>query len=430
MASRGTKEWGRPTTGRAWPERTLRVVAVLALLSGLEGRAVGETWAIEHARLISSPTGAVVEDATVVVGEGKVKALGPSASARVPEGARRVDGRGGTVLPGFWNVHVHFTDKRFKGAAQQTDAALGEACREMLTSRGFTSVVDLGSLPENTGALVRRARTVGCPRIFTVGLSLFPVHAVPIYVHQELGEEEAAKLPQPATAEEAAHIVEASVRLGASAVKLFTGTWLGGRQTGLMDLAVVKGASAAAHRHGLVVFAHPQTAEGLEAALSGGVDVLAHTDPDAGPWSPELVRRLLARHMALVPTLSLNRVITDQAQMAPPVRDRFIASGKEQLHAYSAAGGEVLFGTDVGFLPEKDTDEEVGWMAGAGMEWRAILVSLTTAPARRMKDTARGVLAVGAPADVVLVAGDPRANVEALTHVRRTWVAGKSVFSR
>src|SRR6516225_7987763 len=110
MASRGTKEWGRPTTGRAWPERTLRVVAVLALLSGLEGRAVGETWAIEHARLISSPTGAVVEDATVVVGEGKVKALGPSASARVPEGARRVDGRGGTVLPGFWNVHVHFTD--------------------------------------------------------------------------------------------------------------------------------------------------------------------------------------------------------------------------------------------------------------------------------------------------------------------------------
>ena len=403
----------------------------MVLLGGLQARA-DEIWAIEHARLIPSPTGAVVEDATVVLRDGKVQALGPSASVRVPDGARRVDGSGGTVLPGFWNVHVHFTDARFKGAAQQPDATLGEACRQMLTSRGFTTVVDLGSLPANTLAVRRRATTVGCPRILTVATSLFPVHGVPIYVHQELGEEEAAKLPQPATADDAARIVEESVRLrsGAGALKVFTGTWLGGSKTGLMDLAVVKGATAAAHRHGLVVFAHPQTAAGLEAALSGGVDVLAHTDPDAGPWSPELVHRLLARHMALVPTLSLNRVITDQAQMAAAARDRFIAAGKEQLRAFSAAGGQVLFGTDVGFLSEIDTDEEVGWMAAAGLDWRAILVSLTSAPARRMKDTTRGALAVGAPADVVLVDGDPRADAQALTRIRGTWVSGKSVFSK
>lgn len=433
MESRRTREWRGRRTNRRWaePGAQWRLAAVVLLLSGVQARAA-ETWAIEHARLIPSASGAVVEDATVVLRDGKVQALGPSASVRAPDGARRVDGTGGTVLPGFWNVHVHFTDPRFKGAAQQADATLGEACRQMLTSRGFTSVVDLGSLPANTEAVRQRATTVGCPQVLTVATSLFPVRAVPIYVRQELGEEEAAKLPQPATGDQAANIVDESVRLrpGASALKLFTGSWLGGPKTGLMDVAVVKGATAAAHRHGLVVFAHPQTAAGLEAALSGGVDVLAHTDPDAGPWSHELVHRLLARHMALVPTLSLNRVITDQAQMPAAVRDRFIAAAKEQLHAFSAARGEVLFGTDVGFLPEKDTDEEVGWMAGAGLDWRAILVSLTTAPARRMKDTARGVLAVGAPADVVLVEGDPRADVQALTRVRWTWVAGKSVFSR
>jgi imidazolonepropionase-like amidohydrolase len=142
------------------------------------------------------------------------------------------------------------------------------------------------------------------------------------------------------------------------------------------------------------------------------------------------VRRLLARHMALVPTLSLNRVITDQSQMPAAVRERFIDSGKAQLRAFSAAGGEVLFGTDVGFLPEKDTDEEVRWMAAAGMDWRAILVSLTSAPARRMKDTNRGTLGVGSPADLVLVQGDPRASVESFTHVLQTWIAGKSVFAR
>ncbi len=411
-----------------WP----RLVALVVVLVGLEVRAAGTTWAIEHARVIPSPTGAVLDDATIVVRDGKVKALGPSPSVHVPDGARRVDGTGGTVLAGYWNVHVHFTDPRFKSAAQQTDASLGEACRAMLSSRGFTSVVDLGSLPSNTETVRRRAAMVGCPRISMVAASLFPVHAVPIYVRQELGDEEAAKLPQPATADEAARIVDGSVRLrpGATALKLFTGTWLGGSKTGLMDLAVVKGAAAAAHRHSLVVFAHPQTAGGLEAALSGGVDVLAHTDPDAGPWSPELVHRLLARHMALVPTLSLNRVITDQAQMSAAVRDRFIGAGKEQLRAYSAAGGEVLFGTDVGFISEKDADEEVRWMAEGGLDWRAILVSLTTAPARRMKDTARGTIAVGAPADLVLVEGDPRTDVQALTRVRGTWVAGKSVFSR
>ena len=98
--------------------------------------------------------------------------------------------------------------------------------------------------------------------------------------------------------------------------------------------------------------------------------------------------------------------------------------------AFAAAGGEVLFGTDVGYIPEKDADEEVHRMAGAGMDWRAILGSLTAAPARRMKDPARGALAVGSPADLVLVEGDPRVDVEALTGVRTTWVAGKSVFSR
>jgi len=399
------------------------------LVVGLEARAA-ETWAIEHARVIPSPTGAVIEDGTLVLKDGRVSALGPSSSVRVPAGARRVHGTGGTVLSGYWNVHVHFTDKRFKDAMVQTEETLGEACRQMLTSRGFTSVVDLGSLPHNTVTIRSRASAVGCPRIFTVGLSIFPVHAVPIYVSQELGEKEAAKLPQPANAQEAAKVVERSVRLGARAAKLFTGTWLGGNKAGLMDLAVVKGATTAAHRHGLVVFAHPQTAAGLEAALEGGVDVLAHTDPDAGPWSPELVQRLLAHHMALVPTLSLNRVITDQAQMPAEVSDRFITSGKEQLRAYAAAGGEVLFGTDVGFLSEKDTDEEVRWMSKAGLDWRAILASLTTAPARRMKDATRGVLKVGAPGDVVLVDGDPRANVEAVTQVRATWIAGKSVFTR
>src|SRR5262249_18462617 len=135
---RRPRGWSRRGESRAWPE----LLCVMALTVGLEARA-GETWAIEHTRVIPSPTGAVIEDGTVVLKDGRVSALGPSTSVKVPSGARRVDGTGGTVLPGYWNVHVHFTDKRFRDAAKQSNATLGEACREMLTSRGFTSVVDL-----------------------------------------------------------------------------------------------------------------------------------------------------------------------------------------------------------------------------------------------------------------------------------------------
>ena len=134
----------------------------------------GETSVIEHARVIPSATAAAVEDGTVVVRDGRIAALGPSGAVPVPAGARRVDGAGATVLPGFWNVHVHFTEERFADAAHRPAEALSQACRDMLTSHGFTTVVDLGSFAENTVALRGRAASLDCPRILTTGLSMYP----------------------------------------------------------------------------------------------------------------------------------------------------------------------------------------------------------------------------------------------------------------
>src|SRR5678815_3991256 len=94
MRLRGRSPWSRRAPSRAGRE----LLAAAALVATLEARA-GETWAIEHARLIPSATGPVVEGGTVLVRDGRVKALGPSPSVRVPGGARRVDGSGGPVLP-------------------------------------------------------------------------------------------------------------------------------------------------------------------------------------------------------------------------------------------------------------------------------------------------------------------------------------------
>jgi imidazolonepropionase-like amidohydrolase len=407
---------------------TVGGVLFLSLLA--VGPASAETWAVVHARILPSPGAAAVEDGTLVVRDGTIAAFGPARAVKVPRGARRVDGTGATLLAGFWNVHVHFTDPRFTQAATRPAAELSKACRDMLTSRGFTTVIDLGSLPDNTGALQRRQPTLDCPRILSVGLSSFPVDGVPIYVKQELGEEEASKLPQPRSPDEAVAVVQQSVRMGARAIKIFAGTWLGGRKTAEMKLDVVRGATDAAHRAGLLVFAHPQSDEGLRVSIEGGVDVLAHTVPGGSAWPPELVQRLVDRKMSLAPTLSLWRVEMERSKLSQDVRDAFIAEGIGQLRAFVASKGDVLFGTDVGYIPEAGANEEVARMAEAGMDGPAILRSLGEAPAKKLGDASRGILQPGGAADLVLVDGDPRTDALALTRVRQTWVAGRSVFAR
>ena len=403
---------------------------LVVCLAAAPAAALADTWSVVNARIIPSPAAAPIENGTLVVKDGTIAAFGPAKAVKVRKGSKRVDGKGGTLLAGFWNVHVHFTDPRFAQAATRPAAELSKGCREMLTSRGFTTVVDLGSLPNNTVALKKRQPELDCPRIISVGLSMFPVDGVPIYVKRELGEEVANTLPQPRTAEEAAGLVRKSVELGAGAIKIFSGTWLGGRKTAEMKLEVAQGATAEAHRAGLVVFAHPQSDEGLRVAVESGVDVLAHTVPNGSAWSPERVQQLVERKMSLAPTLSLWRVEMNRSSLPQDVRDAFIAEGLGQLRAFFAGKGDVLFGTDVGYIPEAGADEEIARMTDAGMGWSDVLRSLGEAPARKFKDASRGTIQTGMPADLVLVDGDPRSDALALTRIRQTWVAGRSVFAR
>ena len=71
-----------------------------------------------------------------------------------------------------------------------------------------------------------------------------------------------------------------------------------------MLLPVVQAVTAEAHSQDKLVFAHPQTLEGVQLALDGGVDVLAHTAPQGGAWSPELVKGMVEKGMSLIPSSS------------------------------------------------------------------------------------------------------------------------------
>jgi imidazolonepropionase-like amidohydrolase len=102
-----------------------------------------------------------------------------------------------------------------------------------------------------------------------------------------------------------------------------------------------------------------------------------------------------------------------------------------QLRAYSAAGGQILFGTDVGYIEQFDTSEEFGWMSRAGMSFQQILASLTTNPAQRFGySTRRGRIAEGMDGDFVILRADPAQDATAFSKVRYTILGGKIIYSK
>ena len=98
---------------------------------------------------------------------------------------------------------------------------------------------------------------------------------------------------------------------------------------------------------------------------------------------------------------------------------------------FAAAGGQVLFGTDVDYMEDSDPTEEYELLAQAGLSPMQILASLTTAPAERWNEAShRGRLAAGMAADIVVLGGDPARSVKHFADVQCTLRAGRVIFSR
>jgi imidazolonepropionase-like amidohydrolase len=196
-----------------------------------------------------------------------------------------------------------------------------------------------------------------------------------------------------------------------------------------MPSEVVKAVTAEAHRHGKLVFVHPSGSYGLEAAIESGADVLTHTTPATGPWNKALLTRMKQAHLSLIPTLKLWRVELEKGGAPPDFVRGFQDTGVNQLRAYFQGGGQILFGTDVGYITDYNPTEEYQQMKRASMQFPDILASLTTAPAERFGMSGRaGRIAPGMDADIVLLAGDPMANIEALSHVKYTLRKGKIIY--
>src|ERR1700756_5894266 len=125
-----------------------------------------------------------ISSGVVLIEDGKIIAVGERAKLQFPPGVETIDCPGRTIVAGFWNSHVHFTEPKWENAANLPATQLTKQLQEMLTRYGFTSVVDTGSLLPNTVAIRARIQSaqVSGPRILTAGSPLFPKEGIPYYV--------------------------------------------------------------------------------------------------------------------------------------------------------------------------------------------------------------------------------------------------------
>ena len=383
--------------------------------------------ALVGGRVLPSPQAAAIPDGVVLIEGTTITAVGPRAAVRAPEGATVVDCTGGTVTSGFWNSHVHFTGSQFRGAETAGAEALAGALRAMLTSYGVVHVVDTGSLLANTLALRRRIDRgeMPGPSILSAGGGFVPAGGSPYYILP-------ARLLELARPEDVAR-VEAELAGGADIVKLFTGSFATPRSIVVMPLEIVRAAVEAGHRRGKLVFAHPSNSPGARAAIEGGVDVLAHTFPtslDGSPWDRALPAMMRERGMALIPTLKLWPYELRKAGLPNDLVERVLGTAMAQTSAVADLGGELLFGTDVGYMTDYDPTDEFIFLRRAGLGAMRILAMLTTAPAARFASGGTGRIGPGMTADVVVLDGDPTQDVRAFAKVRMTMRDGRVIYRR
>jgi len=338
------------------------------------------TLAVVGVAVFDGAGGPPVPGQTVVAGAGLIRRVGPEGEVRPPAGAVVVDGSGCTLLPGIVDAHVHL---EFHPPA-------------VVLAGGVTTVRDLG-WPRERLAVLREgaADPAASPRLLTAGQILTVPGGYPTRAPWAP--------PGPARpVDGAAEAVEAVAGLaadGATVIKVALDDRVGPTLAPPVLAAVVE----AAGERGLAVTAHVGTAAEAAKALDAGVGELAHWPFDPHPLPDDLVDRL-AGSVVAVPTLHID---------PSPAR-------RDGVRRFVERGGRVVYGTDLGNQgPPPGVDvEELRLLLEAGLAPGQALAAATSLAADHLGLAGAGRVAAGATADLLLVEGDPLADLAALTRVR------------
>jgi imidazolonepropionase-like amidohydrolase len=397
-----------------WPRRVAHPPLVLA-----KG-----TLAIEHARIYTSPTDPVLADGTILIVDGRIAGVGPAVT--VPAGATVLPCNSCVVMAGFWNAHVHFTEPKWSMANWRSGQELNAQLADMLTSRGFTTVVDTGSNPIDTLPLRRRIESgeLAGPLIYTAGPAIYPPHGIPFYVRESSPRWLQFLMPQPATPKAAVDDVQRNINMGSDITKLFTGSWIAHGKVLPMPLDIAKAAVERTHLNGRLVFSHPSNLAGTEVAIQAGVDVLAHAPDSTEGVDRALLATAVHQNMAMIPTL---KMFATTVTKNPAYLDPIYA----EVRQFHELGGQLIFGTDVGYMHDYTTEDEFTALGKCGLSPMDILAMLTTNPASRFGvSNAKGTISRGKLADLTILDSDPAQDAAAFSKVRMTIRSGRVIYQR
>jgi len=343
--------------------------------------------------LLIDGTGAdPVDDAAVVISGGRILYAGPRNAVELPSAAEVVDVSGLTILPGFFNAHIH------RGLSTRNLEAWAQA--------GVTTVRDLGCGADSLATFrdsfppePQRARLVAAGPLITVpgGYPIVP-----------FGGGWAVTVTSEESARETG---EALLDGGTDLLKLVleTGTVFG-RTIPVLSLQEARTLVRVAHGRGTVASVHITSTTDLALALAAGADDLAHMAVD----------RLLT-------TYEVGQVVADEVYWVPTLELWLCAGPRDlainNLGRFVAGGGRVALGTDFeGYTCDWELGmpmTEIRMMVEAGMTPMQIIVAATLHGAHVSNlESQLGTLEEGKIADLFVVGGDPLADIENLQNAR------------
>ncbi len=421
------------------------------------------------------PSAAVARDQTIVIAEGRIRAVGPASTIAIPQGARRIEAQGRWIIPGLVDSHVHFFQSGnlytrpdaadfnavmpYANEVERNKARLPVTFRIWLAS-GVTSVVDIGGPFWNFDVRDAAATSPAAPRVAIAGPLLSMVDRVKL----DLGDPPIIKVASP---EESRALVRRELERKPDFIKVWFIHRIGDDLAA--QEAIVKAAGDAAHAAGVRLAVHATELVTAKAALRAGADFLVHSVEDqavdaeflalmkknhaiycptlfvtmgyryalSGTWQPTQEEIRLADPEILAAMDDLRKMPKEAIpervglMMKSPPAAKVSAIALDNLRKVWDAGITVAMGTDagnIGTLHGPSVFREMELMTHAGLTPLEVLRSATWNGAKVMGlDRAGGAIEPGRLADLVILDADPVASVANLSHAR--WVVkGGVVF--
>lgn len=361
----------------------------------------------------------VIPNASIVVQGRRIVSVG--AKVAVPKGAREVDLRRYTVLPGLIDLHTHVTyywdrapgttplKQGRRRTPEETAHVAAENARLTLES-GVTTIRDLGA---GGGAdILMRDRVVAGtlvgPRMLVAGRGISAGRG-------------GGPAPDAMPSE-----VETRIKAGSDWIKVYAsrGSFDSVDTTQTLTFEQMKAIVDAAHAAGKKVAVHSYGASGVKDAVRAGADSIEH----GIELDDETLAEMVKRRTVWVPTIDHNRYYVDAKdeygfapEVIPPLKD-YIAKNLEATRRAFKAGVRLGMGSDAVFTGFGQNTRELEWFVKAGMTPAQALQTATSTGAELLgRADSLGRVKPGFLADIIAVEGDPLKDITALFNEVR-WV--------